>query len=212
MFWQRFFVVIIGVPLCYFLIFWGGWLFFAILFALLTLGCFEFSRMAFGDRHLIHTIFLIGAVWLVIGAEKFSWNPGSDFYIYIAFFAILALSLWGVERRNATFPSNHLMKMVLGFVIIGWMGRFLFRVRDLDSDGSVFLMLMFAIWSADVGAYVFGSLIGRTKISPNISPNKSLEGFLAGVASSLFFTPVFGLLLYPHFPTSSVLLKPFEYV
>ncbi len=206
MFWQRFFVVITGVPTFYLIIYFGGWPFTLILFALMLLGCYEYARMAFGEKNQIHSIWLMGAVLLVLLAEKFHFSPGVDFYIQIAFFSLLALSLWGYERRNATFPHNHLIKMIFGFVILGWMGRYLIRVRALDIDGSAFLMLMFAIWAADVGAYIFGSLIGRTKLSPNISPGKSIEGYLSGIAFSCLITPLFGLYFYPHFDTRSVLL------
>lgn len=206
MFWQRFFVVIIGVPLCYFLIFFGGWLFTIILFLLLALGSFEYARMAFGDRHTLHTAGLMGAVSLIFVAEIFGWGPDNDFYIYLSLFGMLLLSLWGYEFRQATFPTNHFMKMVLGVIIIGWMGRYLFRVRALDVEGDVFLLLMFAIWSADVGAYVFGSLLGRTKIAPNTSPGKSLEGYVLGIVSSCVITPLFGWVVYPQFDTVTVLL------
>lgn len=162
--------------------------------------------MAFGESNRLQTALLIITVWLIFAAEYFSLAPDPDLYFYIGLFILMAASLWGYERKNESFPNNHFMKLSLGLVFIGWMGKYLFRVRGLDIDGSAFLMIMFAIWSADVGAYVFGSLFGKTKITPNISPSKSLEGYLLGIASSILITPVFGLFLYPHFHTRSVFI------
>ncbi|MFT7585068.1 MAG: phosphatidate cytidylyltransferase [Cellvibrionaceae bacterium] len=206
MFWQRFFVVILGVPTCYFVIYNGGWLFSLVLLILLTIGCYEYARMAFGGESYAQMGLLIATVWIVLFAEYFKLSPGYEFYVYISLFLLLAYSLWGYEKRNLTFPENHLMKMILGFMIIGWMGRYLFVVRDLDLNGSAFLLIMFAIWAADVGAYVFGSLIGRTKMAPNTSPGKSIEGYLSGIAFSCVMTPLFGILLFPVYSTMHVVI------
>jgi phosphatidate cytidylyltransferase len=43
------------------------------------------------------------------------------------------------------------------------------------------------IWLADIGAYFSGKRFGRIKIVKNISPGKTLEGFLGGVLSNLIF-------------------------
>lgn len=206
MFWQRFFVVIFGVPACYLIIFNGGWLFFFVLMALLTIACYEYARMAFGPDSYPQIVLLTLTVWLVLLAEYFHLPPAHEFYVYLSFFFLLAYSLWGYEKRQATFPPNHLMKMMLGLIVIGWMGRYLFVVRSLDEAGHAFLLLMFAIWAADVGAYVFGSLIGRTKIAPNTSPGKSLEGYLSGIVFSCVMTPLFGLLLFPTYMTTHIIL------
>jgi phosphatidate cytidylyltransferase len=37
------------------------------------------------------------------------------------------------------------------------------------------------IWLSDTGAYVIGSLFGKRKLAPTISPNKTIEGSLGGI-------------------------------
>ena len=49
-------------------------------------------------------------------------------------------------------------------------------------DGQALLLAMFIrIWLSDTGAFVTGSLIGRHKLFPRISPGKTWEGFFGGI-------------------------------
>lgn len=58
------------------------------------------------------------------------------------------------------------------------------------------VMLIFSItWSFDTGAYIIGKLFGRIKITPKISPYKTVEGFVGGIITSVFINYfIFGLL------------------
>jgi phosphatidate cytidylyltransferase len=46
------------------------------------------------------------------------------------------------------------------------------------------LMLLFAVWAFDTGAYLVGRSIGRTKFLVHISPSKTVEGVAGGVVAS----------------------------
>jgi phosphatidate cytidylyltransferase len=47
-----------------------------------------------------------------------------------------------------------------------------------------FLLLIIATWANDSAAYFVGSVFGRHKLAPSISPKKSVEGSLAGLFAS----------------------------
>ena len=57
----------------------------------------------------------------------------------------------------------------------------------LTQDDSVFFIVLAAAgaWIADAGAYFVGRFFGRHKLAPVISPNKTVEGFVGGIAANI---------------------------
>ena len=51
----------------------------------------------------------------------------------------------------------------------------------IDYAPMTILSVIFVVWANDVGAYLFGSMLGRHKLFERISPKKSWEGFVGGV-------------------------------
>lgn len=76
-------------------------------------------------------------------------------------------------------------------------------------SGAILLGVLFIIWGNDSGAYIIGSLVGKNKLIPHVSPNKTIEGFLGG---GLFCVAVAYLNIHifksiPYFETLA-LIKP----
>lgn len=97
---------------------------------------------------------------------------------------------------------------VLGFLYIPWMFNFLTRVIFMDAgpagvpgrvsdQGAYLLLWVLAVTKfTDMGAYITGSLIGRHKMIPHISPGKTWEGF----AGALLFSQLAACGLHALFP------------
>ncbi len=63
-----------------------------------------------------------------------------------------------------------------------------FTYLRLFLDGGIYLalVLLFSIWAADTGAYVFGKNFGRSHMSPTISPNKTWAGMRGAMICTAF--------------------------
>ncbi len=84
------------------------------------------------------------------------------------------------------------------FVVIylGFMGSFALQIRsgaDVPQQAGVWFLLVTVLVTkaADIGAYFTGTAIGKTKLCPNISPAKSVEGLVGGLAMSVAVAVLF---------------------
>ncbi|MFQ5598103.1 MAG: phosphatidate cytidylyltransferase [Nitrospiria bacterium] len=64
--------------------------------------------------------------------------------------------------------------------IAGFLGH-LILIRHHPQGRELIVMLLLMIWGGDAGAYYVGRRIGRHKLAPRISPNKTVEGAIGGL-------------------------------
>jgi phosphatidate cytidylyltransferase len=75
--------------------------------------------------------------------------------------------------------------IVAALAYVGILGSYLVLLRDLDSGENWVLLAVVSTWGADTCAYAVGKLIGRHKMAPRISPGKTWEGTIGGLAGGL---------------------------
>jgi phosphatidate cytidylyltransferase len=120
-------------------------------------------------------------------------SPGSrifDLFIAIAttgIFAVL-ISKLALFRRKIIFQQTPFV-IVIGIVYICIYLSFLVSVRNGPDGIQWIFFILLVLWMGDTGAYIVGSMVGRIKLYPAVSPNKTIEGALAG----LLFSVVAGL-------------------
>jgi phosphatidate cytidylyltransferase len=73
---------------------------------------------------------------------------------------------------------------IVGALYIGGMGSHLILVRNMPMGLQWLFLTLLVVWTSDSAAYAFGSRFGRHKLAPEISPNKSWEGAIAGALLS----------------------------
>jgi len=114
---------------------------------------------------------------------------------------IVAVSLRVMRERTGATRMETLISTVFGIIYIPYMMFFFMRILWLGATETSGMMmavwLVFAAKFCDVGALVWGSLFGRHKLAPSMSPKKTWEGAVGGVLSSALMCA--GLVaLYPH--------------
>jgi len=96
---------------------------------------------------------------------------------------VVASLVWHLVFRQIRIVDTALT--VFGVIYVGFTLSHLVLMRSLSSGTVLVLATVLSVWLNDVAAYLFGSVFGRHKMAPRISPNKSWEGFSAGVIGSI---------------------------
>jgi phosphatidate cytidylyltransferase len=84
---------------------------------------------------------------------------------------------------NAIWWARPVLLVPLGFLLLvpAWLG-----LTSLHAASAWWLMYLFGlVWGADTGAYFAGRAFGKHKLAPHVSPGKTLEGFLGGLALTM---------------------------
>lgn len=100
----------------------------------------------------------------------------------IAFILIAALG-WYVLTQRSRFIDATIT--IVGAIYPGLMLSAFVLLRDSIAGVWPVLVIVLSVWVADSFAYLVGSMFGRHKMAPKVSPKKSWEGFFAGVIGSV---------------------------
>jgi phosphatidate cytidylyltransferase len=216
MFLKRAIIVFTLGPLTLLLIWLGSWYYFIAFAAVLTIATIEFSHLAgkLGWRSPLWLLIPIAfAQWflpvpvqeLLLGVSYTTVNL-TNLALVISLFLVMFYALWLYERRVDEDAPGSWMAMTAGLILLGWLGSHFFRLRGLpDMAWEWTALAMLGTWIADSGAYVFGKTLGRHKLSPRLSPNKTIEGYIGGIIAGTGFTVLIAAFLKMPLPTALIL-------
>jgi len=206
---KRILVALVAIPILLFLTFWHEILPFKLLVtAGLILALVEYLQLAYEDKikpqRTEGIISLLIILLPLISRALFSWTEGAGM---LAVLLILNLAfLWSqrtVKRMVVTVSVTF-----FGVAYFGFFGGYFFQLRDLSNGAWFLLWLYISTWAYDTGGYFAGSLWGKHRLAPQVSPNKSWEGCVGGFVLSLI-----GLyLLWKFVPTYSQILNLMDVV
>jgi phosphatidate cytidylyltransferase len=173
--------------------------FILLIYLIATIGLMELLRM----RHIsvISIPGFIGliALWVILLPEKYTIFPIGFFEITDLFTVIILflLAYTVLVRNKFTFDEAGFVILTTLYVGIGF--YFLIATRIGENGISNILFAFFIIWATDSGAYFIGKFFGKRKLSPDISPNKTIEGAIGGILSAAVVAIAFHLIYpFPH--------------
>ncbi|MFB3920119.1 MAG: phosphatidate cytidylyltransferase [Terriglobia bacterium] len=125
--------------------------------------------------------------------------------------ALLMLLTLSFGLRGSADLKEYLQSVsstIFGILYVAFTLSFLLPLRFSDPiRGRKLIFLLFlVIWAGDICAYFVGRSLGRHFFSPRISPKKTVEGAVAGLAGSLLFAGAFAYGFWPAADLKTVVL------
>lgn len=173
------------------------WCFSLIASAFFIIGAWEWSRLSGyqGTGRFLVTLMLAGlliAAGLWIGfslaarpamhGDRLLWLAGAACGWWLA--AVVLVKAYPAATR---FWAPRWVQTLMGVLVIvpAWAG--LAFLNATENGAWLIMILIVSVVCADTGAYFVGRRFGKTKLAPNVSPGKSMEGFFGGLVCSTLF-------------------------
>ena len=172
-----------GLPAAVFALFivlQGGWWFAAGAIAL-GLVCMHELFAMFDDVRPARLVGFLGVIGLGVAAME-----GDHYQLVLVAMCVIPV-LFGVTIAG---PSAQGGTFGMAIVLLGvfWIGMGIahaIMLRNLDHGGGIVAAVLIGTFVGDTGAYFVGRAIGRTKLAPRISPNKTVEGLVGGMFTAV---------------------------
>lgn len=197
---KRWLTSIVALPLLFGLIVKGGPLLFTILIgAVSVVALYEYHRMVFAYKGIVHPRLIpwLGyATAAVLMALAFQ-QAHAYFPFVLACNIIVCACLALPQYKGDRSLPDIIIKQVAGVVYIAMFLSFLVLIRMGPQGVAWILGLLCIIIAGDVGAYYVGSYCGRHKLCPAVSPGKTIEGAIGGLAANVVIGSSFWLLFLP---------------
>jgi phosphatidate cytidylyltransferase len=176
-------------------------------------GLWEWFKLADVDDTLARTALLVANLALMVAIVWASRLPsGGLSYVLFKLAAMIGVIWWllaSLWLKHYDFASDHdtharVFKLAAGTLAIvpawcaaAWIHGDSQAAQGLIPEGHRWLLVAVAlVWAADTGAYFAGRRFGKRKMSPRISPNKTVEGLfgglIAGVVVAVALAPLAG--------------------
>nr|WP_315526988.1 phosphatidate cytidylyltransferase [Carnobacterium maltaromaticum] len=181
----------------------GSWTLEIVAAAMGLVGLFELFRMKGNSFFTIEGLLAsIGMLLLLVPTERLSFLPSNYSPLYLFYICGILLLVCTVFSKNS-FSFDDAGVAILGALYIGYGFHYFIATRAAGLD--LLMYILFVVWATDIGAYMFGRKIGKHKLAPAISPNKTIEGSLGGILSALVVAAL-NLTFYPQDYSMGIML------
>ena len=160
----------------------GGYVLFFTLLCISLIGMQELYK-AMGvhgeSTGLLEIIGYLGAILyyvsLLLGFESYGLMT-----VLVSLILLMFVYVFTYPKYNA----HQIMSAFFGVVYVAVMLSFIFLTRNLPEGKFIVWLIFLCSWGCDTCAYCVGMLIGKHKMAPVLSPKKSVEGGIGGVAGA----------------------------
>ncbi|CCZ04380.1 phosphatidate cytidylyltransferase [Bovifimicola ammoniilytica] len=105
-------------------------------------------------------------------------------YIIVFFIAYLIVLMGTYVFTFPKFKAEDVMVCFFGMFYVILMLSYIYQVRMMQDGAYIVWLIFLCSWGCDTCAYLVGVMFGKHKMAPVLSPKKSIEGGIGGVAGA----------------------------
>ena len=160
----------------------GGWILYGTLTIVSLIGMFELYRAVKVQKQGENLLAVVGYLGVILHYILLS--LGYSEYAMMNLIIVLIAMMFVYVFSYPKYHAEQVMAAFFGVVYVGVMLSYIYQTRMIR-DGAFLVWLIFLCsWGCDTCAYCVGMLIGKHKMSPVLSPKKSVEGAVGGVVGA----------------------------
>ena len=162
---------------------------------IVALGAWEWANLS-GLKLQVGRVAYAGLVGGLICAVEFSSLVQEVDILYLALgWWVTAFVFVSLHPKLKNIWSSPVARLIMGLFILlpMWVG--FVQIKSYPFNDYLIMYVMFVVWGADVGAYFAGRTFGKRKLAPSVSPGKTWEGVYGGLATTMLFAVIAGLIL-----------------
>lgn len=172
------------------IVFFGNMPFLAMIYLLATISLYELLKMRKLKLFSVPGIISLALLWIFLLPNEYL-NLIEDLNyskVEVALLAVLLFLTYTVATKNKfSFDDVAFSTMSILYIGIG----FYYFIETREAGLTYVFYSLFIVWATDSGAYFIGRAMGKNKLWPEISPNKTVEGFIGGIVCAVIVAVLF---------------------
>jgi len=184
---------VIGLPLLVIFVIMGGWPLKIAVFGLIVIAMYELYDALSKRRMSIHYVgYLFAAIYMYFIDNT---NVGNVMMVILISFTLTVSILLVVFHNRITVMDC--AATMFGFYYVTVLMSLVYLVREANGEQGLFLVwiIFISAWGCDTGAYFTGITLGKHKLIPSLSPNKTVEGAIGGVVFASLLTVAYAAIM-----------------
>ncbi len=178
-------------PVLVFFVFMGGfWLQWSMT-GLALIGMHEFYQAFHPEKHAMHKI---GYGFAFVYCVCIDLMYTSHFFnIFVGVFLVAILIYTVVAHKTNTALDG--MTTFFGFFYVCFLISHVYLIREFTYGRELIWLAFISAFGCDTGAYFVGVTFGKHKLIPELSPKKTIEGSLGGIATATIISLIYGMMV-----------------
>ena len=192
----RVLVAAVGIPVLLLVVLWGpDWVIMGALCALAGIAGVELQRCVSGGTQGDWMVTLLSAAYPVLAVMLYAQWPMHRRLLPVLFFSEVVFVFLHAIHEAGRVKFEQIMAALFSSVGIAWSFSSFLRMESAGLHRVWLLMPFVLSFSCDTFAYLAGRMFGRQKLAPAVSPKKTVEGAVGGLAGNLLCGLLFAFLM-----------------